>query len=281
MIPGITRRTRRKEQNHAGRCQRALIGWWRCRPAMMTKHTWRHRGAPHAQSQLRHVKATAADSHVHESRAPPPALAPKHSSASSPPHAFWLHDDETNMASSRFSYPSESSAAASPSYSSTSARFSYATPSGLGTPTSASSFPISPRSSLPPTSAPRPFAKRASSAAHSPFGPYPGAVASGSAGAAGTPTNASSQAKGANQGGVDVYERPLGKARNSEVALSSLGFLFAEMVAYTQNRVSGITELEKRCGALSLSFFAAFEAVARSISAYCLLHLSCAAGYHC
>ena len=44
----------------------------------------------------------------------------------------------------------------------------------------------------------------------------------------------------------DIVERPRDKARNAEVALASLAFLFSEMVGYTQSRVTGVTELEKR-----------------------------------
>ncbi|SOV07732.1 related to TRS31 - TRAPP subunit of 31 kDa involved in targeting and fusion of ER to golgi transport vesicles [Ustilago sp. UG-2017a] len=44
----------------------------------------------------------------------------------------------------------------------------------------------------------------------------------------------------------DIVERPRDKTRQSEVALSSLSFLFSEIVTYTQNRVTGVTDLEKR-----------------------------------
>lgn len=44
----------------------------------------------------------------------------------------------------------------------------------------------------------------------------------------------------------DVLERPRDRSRNNEVSSSSLAFLFAEMVSYTQNRVSGISDLEKK-----------------------------------
>ncbi|GAC95381.1 hypothetical protein PHSY_002956 [Pseudozyma hubeiensis SY62] len=46
--------------------------------------------------------------------------------------------------------------------------------------------------------------------------------------------------------GPDILERPRDKLRSSEINLSSLSFLFSEIVSYTQNRVTGITELEKR-----------------------------------
>lgn len=44
----------------------------------------------------------------------------------------------------------------------------------------------------------------------------------------------------------DIVERPRDKTRQNEVALSSLSFLFSEIVGYTQNRVTGVTDLEKR-----------------------------------
>lgn len=44
----------------------------------------------------------------------------------------------------------------------------------------------------------------------------------------------------------DIVERPRDKTRQNEVSLSSLSFLFAEIVSYTQNRVTGVTDLEKR-----------------------------------
>lgn len=46
--------------------------------------------------------------------------------------------------------------------------------------------------------------------------------------------------------GPDILERPRDRSRNSEVSSSALAFLFAEAVSYTQNRVSGISDLEKK-----------------------------------
>lgn len=46
--------------------------------------------------------------------------------------------------------------------------------------------------------------------------------------------------------GPDIIERPRDKIRQAEVSLSSLSFLFSEIVSYTQNRVTGVTDLEKR-----------------------------------
>lgn len=46
--------------------------------------------------------------------------------------------------------------------------------------------------------------------------------------------------------GPDILERPRDRSRNIEVSSSALAFLFAEMVSYTQNRVSGISDLEKK-----------------------------------
>lgn len=44
----------------------------------------------------------------------------------------------------------------------------------------------------------------------------------------------------------DIVERPRDKTRQAEVGMSSLSFLFGEIVSYTQNRVTGVSELEKR-----------------------------------
>lgn len=44
----------------------------------------------------------------------------------------------------------------------------------------------------------------------------------------------------------DIVERPRDKTRQNEVSLSALSFLFSEIVSYTQNRVTGVTDLEKR-----------------------------------
>lgn len=44
-----------------------------------------------------------------------------------------------------------------------------------------------------------------------------------------------------------IYDRPLVKSRGAEVSLGAWAFLFAEIVQYTQKRVSGISEFEKRC----------------------------------
>lgn len=43
----------------------------------------------------------------------------------------------------------------------------------------------------------------------------------------------------------DILERPRDKTRTAEVSASALQFLFAEMVAYTQLRVSGIADFER------------------------------------
>lgn len=47
-----------------------------------------------------------------------------------------------------------------------------------------------------------------------------------------------------------IYDRPLNKARAAEVSASAFAFLFSEVVQYTQKRVSGINDLERRCVAL-------------------------------
>ncbi|KIJ45100.1 hypothetical protein M422DRAFT_75165 [Sphaerobolus stellatus SS14] len=43
-----------------------------------------------------------------------------------------------------------------------------------------------------------------------------------------------------------IYDRPLNKTRNAEVSASAFSFLFSEMIQYTQKRVSGIEDLERR-----------------------------------
>lgn len=43
-----------------------------------------------------------------------------------------------------------------------------------------------------------------------------------------------------------IYERPLSKSRSAEVSLSAWAFLFSETIQYTQKRVSGVAEFEKR-----------------------------------
>ncbi len=47
-------------------------------------------------------------------------------------------------------------------------------------------------------------------------------------------------------GRVDIVDRPRDKTRQNEVNASALSFLFGEIVSYTQNRVTGVTDLEKR-----------------------------------
>ncbi|PWN51183.1 hypothetical protein IE53DRAFT_386451 [Violaceomyces palustris] len=49
---------------------------------------------------------------------------------------------------------------------------------------------------------------------------------------------------------VDVLERPRDRTRYEEVSNSSLAFLFSEIVKYTQDRVSGISDLERRLSLL-------------------------------
>lgn len=43
----------------------------------------------------------------------------------------------------------------------------------------------------------------------------------------------------------DILDRPRDKTRSDEVSLSALQFLFAEMVSYCQERVSGIADFER------------------------------------
>lgn len=47
-----------------------------------------------------------------------------------------------------------------------------------------------------------------------------------------------------------LQDRPLNKTRGSEVSLSSWAFLFGELVQYTQARVAGIADFEKKLNAI-------------------------------
>lgn len=44
----------------------------------------------------------------------------------------------------------------------------------------------------------------------------------------------------------NIYDRNLNKTRTAEVSTSAFAFLFSEVVQYTQKRVSGINDLERR-----------------------------------
>jgi len=44
----------------------------------------------------------------------------------------------------------------------------------------------------------------------------------------------------------NVYDRHLNKTRAAEVSASSFAYLFSQVVQYTQKRVSGINDLERR-----------------------------------
>lgn len=44
----------------------------------------------------------------------------------------------------------------------------------------------------------------------------------------------------------NIYDRNLNKTRTTEVSASAFAFLFSEVVQYTQKRVSGINDLERR-----------------------------------
>ncbi|KAG9314708.1 NO signaling/Golgi transport ligand-binding domain-containing protein [Chiua virens] len=47
-----------------------------------------------------------------------------------------------------------------------------------------------------------------------------------------------------------IYDRNLNKTRTAEVSASAFAFLFSEVVQYTQKRVSGINDLERRLNTL-------------------------------
>ena len=44
----------------------------------------------------------------------------------------------------------------------------------------------------------------------------------------------------------NIYDRNLNKTRTTEVSAAAFAFLFSEVVQYTQKRVSGIADLERR-----------------------------------
>lgn len=48
----------------------------------------------------------------------------------------------------------------------------------------------------------------------------------------------------------NLYDRNLNKTRTAEISASAFAFLFSEMVQYTQKRVSGINDLERRSASL-------------------------------
>jgi hypothetical protein len=49
---------------------------------------------------------------------------------------------------------------------------------------------------------------------------------------------------------VNIQDRPIGKTRGAEVSLPAWAFLFAELVTYTQKRVTGISDFEKKLNAI-------------------------------
>lgn len=53
----------------------------------------------------------------------------------------------------------------------------------------------------------------------------------------------------------NIYERNLNKTRVAEVSAASLSFLFSEVVQYTQKRVSGVNDLERRYECLFHLYF--------------------------
>ncbi|KAI0786122.1 NO signaling/Golgi transport ligand-binding domain-containing protein [Abortiporus biennis] len=48
----------------------------------------------------------------------------------------------------------------------------------------------------------------------------------------------------------NIYDRNLNKSRTSEVSAAAFAFLFSEVVQYTQKRVTGIADLERRLNTL-------------------------------
>jgi hypothetical protein len=56
---------------------------------------------------------------------------------------------------------------------------------------------------------------------------------------------------GSSAGGGEMLDRPRDKFRQTHVGSAALAFLYAEVVRYTQARVTGIAELERKCVMLS------------------------------
>lgn len=50
-----------------------------------------------------------------------------------------------------------------------------------------------------------------------------------------------------------IFDRNLNRTKNNQVSLSAWSFLFSEMIQYTQKRVNGIGDLERRCVDVSCS----------------------------
>ncbi|PWO00123.1 hypothetical protein FA09DRAFT_336950, partial [Tilletiopsis washingtonensis] len=105
---------------------------------------------------------------------------------------------------------------------------------------SSSTQPLSPRASLPP------YARRASGLA-SPHHATPSsasAAPTSSFGAAAASLG-SAVGVGSSAGGGEMLDRPRDKFRQTHVGSAALAFLYAEVVRYTQARVTGIAELER------------------------------------
>jgi hypothetical protein len=64
---------------------------------------------------------------------------------------------------------------------------------------------------------------------------------------------------------LSIYDRHLNKTKTSEVSGSAFAFLFSEVVQYTQKRVSGINDLERR-SVLACSLFVTRIHVAFSLN---------------
>lgn len=45
-----------------------------------------------------------------------------------------------------------------------------------------------------------------------------------------------------------IYDRNLNRSKNAELSRAAFAYLFVEMISYAQRRVTGIQDLERRCG---------------------------------
>lgn len=57
----------------------------------------------------------------------------------------------------------------------------------------------------------------------------------------------------------NIYERNLNKTRVAEVSAASFSFIFSEVVQYTQKRVSGVNDLEKRYLSLIFRYYISYD----------------------
>ncbi|CAO1617819.1 unnamed protein product [Parajaminaea phylloscopi] len=160
------------------------------------------------------------------------------------PAAHSHQQGQLDASSSRFSLPASNPANRTP----------VRTSSMMSTSASSRSYPLSPppQSALPsqtPSSAASTRSRFSSSSflSRTPSLMGSGSTASGTGGGSGSGSGPAGNANTTNSGSApDLLDRPRDKTKNALVSASALSYLYAEMISYTQGRVSGIGELEKR-----------------------------------